>query len=46
MGGGGGRRSGGWVGKEVQVGQFGVVVGRADKLPLPPLALPLSIPSP
>ena len=35
------------VGGGVQVGQFGVLVGGGGhRLPLPPLALPLTIPSP
>ena len=45
---GGGGAPGGLVGWGFQVGRFGVVVGGGggDRLPLPPLALPLTIPSP
>ena len=35
----------GWGGG-IQVGQFGVWGGGGHRLPLPPLALPLTIPSP
>ena len=43
MGGGGSGRVG-WGG--VQVGRFGVLGGGGHRLPLPPLALPLTIASP
>ena len=54
MGGGGSRRGlgagalreGRLGGGGVQVGQFGVVGGGGHRHPLPPLALPLTIPSP
>ena len=47
-GGGGGAPGGSVWGRGVQVGRFGVLGGGrgGHRLPLPPLALPLTIPSP
>ena len=45
--GGGGPGAAIWGGGGgVQVGRFGVLGGEGGMLPLPPLALPLTIPSP